>query len=286
MSIAFVTCAAIPGGTADDHPAAALLGAAFEIWDDPAVDWGSYDRVILRSPWDYTMKPAAFVDWCRSVGPERLRNDPALVAWNADKRYLAELPVATVPTTFVGPGDPLPVLAGEVVVKPNISAGARDTGRFGAALHAEAAALIERITVSGRTALVQPYLPAVDASGEVAMVHFAGELSHVLRKRAVLRPDEVAPINEDSEIRAAAAMFEDDLVVAGTAEPDELALAHDLLAHIADRFGTMPLYARVDVVRGPDGAATLLELEAVEPALYLAHAPGSAERFAAAVRAG
>lgn len=285
MRIAFATCAAMPDGVEEERAAAALVGATHEIWDDPAVDWSAYDRVILRSVWDYTMKAEAFLAWTARIGPERLRNVPALVAWNADKRYLADVPVPTVPTTFVGPGDGLPRLEGEVVVKPNISAGARDTGRFTAPVHDEAVDLIERIVSSGRTALVQPYLPSVDRDGEVSMVHFGGELSHVLRKRAVLAPDEVASINEGHEIRAAAAMFQEDLVGPGTAGDDEIALARTVLDDLASRFGGPPLYARVDVVRGPDGAPLLLELEAVEPNFYLEHAPGAAERFATAVLA-
>lgn len=284
MRVAFATCSAFPDGAPDDLPVAALLSADVRAWDDPTVDWAAYDRVIVRSTWDYTDRLDAFVAWCEAVGPGRLRNDPALVAFAADKRYLGELSAPTVPTTFVAPGDPLPALAGEVVVKPNVSAGARDTGRFGPSTHDVARALIKRIHAAGRVALVQPYLPAVDVRGETALVYLGGTLSHVLRKRAVLAPDEVAPPHPDDPGGAAAVMYEDDLVVAGAADAAERALAERIMAEVAQRFG-QPLYARVDLIAGEDGAPLLLELEVAEPALYLATAPGAAERFATAIRA-
>jgi len=283
VRVALATCSAFPDGVEEERPVAELLGAEFRVWDDPAVDWRSYERVVIRSTWDYTLRAREFLAWCEEVGPERLRNPPELVAWNADKHYLADLSCATVPTSFLEPGDPLPELSGDLVVKPNVSGGARDTGLFTAATHALARELIERILASGRTALVQPYMAAVAQRGETALVFIGGELSHVLRKRAVLAPDEIAPTVGDGG--PARAMLREDLVVPGECAPEQLALADGLLAEIERRFG-MPLYARVDLVEAPGGAPVLIELEAIEPRLYLHLAPGSAERLAAAVRAG
>jgi hypothetical protein len=285
MKIAFATCSAMQDGVADDRSAAEALDATFEVWDDQQAEWEAYDRVILRSVWDYTHHLDAFLAWCRSVGSARLRNDPDLVAFAADKRYLADLSVPTVPTTFVLPGCASPVLHGEVVVKPSVSAGARNTGRFGPAKHRDALQLIDRITASGCAALIQPYLTDVDTRGEIAMVHFHGVLSHVLRKRAVLRPDEVAPVAAGTTLGVAAAMLAEDLVAPGHATPQEIALARDLLAQIAAHFGGPPLYARVDVVTNADGDPMLLELEVVEPSLYLGLADRATDRFVAAVRA-
>jgi hypothetical protein len=283
VRVAFATCADLPDGWPDDGEAARLLGAEFVAWDDPAVDWEAYDRVILRSVWDYSRRAEEFLAWCAAVGPGRLRNPPELVAFNADKRYLGELDAATAPTTFVGPGDPLPELAGEVVVKPSVSAGARDTGRFGPGAHADALALVEKIQASGRVALVQDYLTEVDRSGETALAFIAGELSHVLHKRPVLRDEGVAPI-APGPMGVAAAMLEDDLVVAGSADDAQSEFAAAVLAEIIERFGTQ-LYARVDVAADAGGRPVLMEFEAIEPCLYLDLCPGSAERFAAAARA-
>ncbi|HEX8645595.1 MAG TPA: hypothetical protein VF715_01760 [Thermoleophilaceae bacterium] len=283
MRVALATCAPMPGGNPDDRPVAELVGARWEIWDDPSVDWASYDRVVLRSVWDYTGRADEFLTWCRAVGPERLRNHPELVAFNSDKCYLESLSAPTVPTQFVEPGAPAPELSGEVVVKPTVSAGARSTGRFRPEAHSGARALIEEITAGGRTAMIQPFLEDVEARGEVALVHFGGELSHTLLKRSVLAPDEVAPIAEQNPLGMAAAMLEDGLVTAGEASPAETALARSVLEEVAARFGGMPLYARVDLVRDAGGRPVLLELEAVEPHLYLATSAGAAERFARAI---
>jgi hypothetical protein len=283
VRVAFATCSWFPEGVEEEHPAVSLLGAELHRWDDPDVDWERYERVVIRATWDYPARVEEFLAWCRAVGPERLRNSPDLVAFNADKRYLRELRCATVPTTFVGPGDPLPALDGEVVVKPNVSGGARETGRFSPATHELALELIELIRASGRVALVQPHVASVESSGETAFVFLGGELSHVLHKRPVLDPDEVAPtVGEDGPARA---MLREDLVTpAAPPSADQLAFAESVLTETVERFGAQP-YARVDIVGDAEGRPVLLELEAIEPRLYLHLAPGGAERLAAAVLA-
>jgi hypothetical protein len=217
-----------------------------------------------------------------------LHNAPDLVRWNSDKRYLADLERAGLPvveTTFVEPHTPMPERPhGEVVVKPNVSAGGRDTGRFGADHSEEAAELVRRIHASGRIAMVQPYQASVDAEGETAVVFIGGEPSHALLKNAVLRPDEVAPVRADW-VGAAEAMYDPDLVVAGAAADDELDVARLVIAHLGEHFGRAPLYARVDMVRDPTGRARVLELEAIEPNLYFDEAPGAADRLAEAILA-
>jgi hypothetical protein len=279
--IAFATCDALPDGWPDDHPAARAVGATYETWSDETVDWHAYDRVVIRSIWDYTQHLGDFLAWSEHVGPERLRNPPALVAFNADKRYLGELKARHVPTVFVNAGDAHPTLDGEVVVKPNISAGARDTGRFTPDAHAQALELIDHITASGRVALVQPYLPTVDTHGETALVFFAGTFSHALHKGVVLRNPGIAPLADEGH-GPAAVMLEDDLVQAGTATEAEKAFADSVIAEITNRFGT-PLYARVDLFTDEDGEPILSELEVIEPSLYLATSPGAVDRFAAAI---
>lgn len=287
--VAIATCTAVDPEFGDDPDLVAALvdrGVAADrpVWDDAAVDWGAYDLVVVRSTWDYTLRRDEFVAWARSLG-DRLQNAPDVIDWNSDKAYLADLAgagLAVVPTTYVEPGQPVPALDGEVVVKPTVSAGAIDTGRFGPPTHGLARDLVGRIHASGRTAMVQPYLASVDTVGETAVVCLDGEPSHVLRKRAVLRPDEVAPVRE-GDIGAAEAMYEDDLVVASSATDAELAFAAEVMAWVQGRFGPPPLYARVDVVTGDDGAPVLMELEAVEPYLYLAESPGALDRLVDAI---
>lgn len=289
MRVALATCAAVPEGWEDEKLVAAALtsrGAepSLVVWDDPEVGWGAFDRVLIRSTWDYTHRRAEFVDWARAL-EDRLDNPAPLVEWNSDKHYLADLEAAgvpTVPTRFVEPGDPPPALDGEVVVKPAVSAGARDTGRFGPANHDAARALLARLGSAGRAAMVQPYLGSVEARGETAIVAIDGAESHVLRKRAVLGADREAPLRDD-ELGAAEAMYEPDLVQAGSANEPERGVAAAILEHLTERFGVAPLYARIDMLTGADGEPVLLELELVEPALYMSTAPGSEARLAEAL---
>lgn len=289
MRIAIATFTAMPPEFADDErlaDALRALGAKVERipWDDASTEWAGFDAVVVRSTWDYPRRRDEFVAWAERVG-ERLHNAPRVIRWNSDKSYLRDLAEAGIPvleTHYVGPADPAPALAGEVVVKPNLSAGGRDTGRFSAAAHGRALALIEAIQGSGRTAMVQPYEQSVDEAGETAVVCLNGEPSHVLRKGAVLRPDEVAPVRDDG-VGAAEVMYDPKLVTAGAATGEELALARRVLDHVTERFAYVPLYARVDMVAGSAGSPVVMELEAIEPNLYLDLAAGAAERVAAAI---
>jgi hypothetical protein len=288
MRVAIATFAAMPPEFRDDERLATALEtrgvqAACVPWDDGDTDWSTFDAVVIRSTWDYARRRDEFVAWADSVGA-RLHNAPELVRWNSDKHYLGDLCSAGIPvvaTAYVPPGE-APRLAGEVVVKPTVSAAGRDSGRFSPRTHQEALALIQRIHGSGRTAMVQPYVAAVDSVGETAIVFLDGEPSHVLRKAAVLRPDEVAPVRDDGA-GAAEAMYDPELVVAGEATGEEFELAGCVIEHVAERFGYVPLYARVDMVPGPEGAPILLELEVIEPNLYLDQVPGAADRVAAAI---
>lgn len=284
--VAFATCSWLPDGFADDHPAAALLRAEFRVWDDPTVDWSAYDRVVVRSTWDYTPRRDAFLAWARGVGPA-LRNPVELLAYSSDKRYLQDLArdgIPTVPTEVLEPGERFEPPTGACVVKPAISAGARDTGRFPASGRDAARSLVADIHASGRAALVQPYLERVEVAGETSLVVLGGELSHVLRKGVVLRQEGRAPTAPDGD-GPALVMLEPDLVVASSADEQERALARRVTRWLEGRFGAPPLYLRVDLLRGADGSPVVLELEGVEPALYLAAADGASERLVAAIRA-
>ena len=285
--VALVTADIFPDLYEDDHPLRDALierGVAVEAvcWDDPAADWESYDLAVLRSPWDYPGRHAAFVAWARTV--PRLANPADIVEWNTDKHYLAELAAAGLPitpTTFVEPGETwTPPGAGEWVIKPTISAGSKDTGRY--ALPADLAAAqahVTRLTAAGRTAMIQPYLTAVDTAGETSVLCLpdaTGELtySHAIRKGPLLTgPDVGRPHTEYTE--------EIEPRIPSTAE---WALATAALAAIPGGPERL-LYARVDMIPGPDGAPLLVELELVEPSLFFFTSPGSAQRFTDAIAA-
>jgi glutathione synthase/RimK-type ligase-like ATP-grasp enzyme len=273
VRVALATCAALPGLDEDGArllPALAALGVAAEpqVWDDPAVDWVAYDLVVVRSTWDYTLRREEFLAWAAAV--PHLANPLEVLRWNTDKGYLTGLAAAgvpVVPTLRLAPGEPYDPPAGELVVKPAVSAGARDTVRVRDGGRAQVAAL----HAQGRAALVQPYLPGLEREGETSLLFCDGELSHGARKAPLLPPGGgAAPRAGDQEITAR------------TPTSAQVEVARAALAAVP---GPAPLlYARVDLVPGEDGQPVVLELELTEPSLFLWLAPGAAGRYAAAIR--
>jgi glutathione synthase/RimK-type ligase-like ATP-grasp enzyme len=261
------------------------------VWDDPHIDWSAFDLVVVRSTWDYAPRRDEFVAWARRVeAVSQLANRADVIAWNTDKRYLAELAdagVPVVPTRFVAADLDTDAAAAvtaavtavadaaagsDLVVKPTVSAGAKDTRRHGTRDLREAIEHASSLASSGRGVMVQPYLDAVDASGETGMVAFRGRFSHAFRKGALLERGG-GPVT---------GLYADEDIGPRAGTPAELALAAELLSSVQARFGEL-LYARVDVLPGPDGEPVLLELELTEPSFFLATDPGAADRFAAAV---
>jgi glutathione synthase/RimK-type ligase-like ATP-grasp enzyme len=181
-----------------------------------------------------------------------------------------------VPTTFVDPGRrPEWPNAPEVVVKPSVSAGSKDTARFAVGDSGErerARALLEEIHAGGRTAMLQPYLDGVDERGETALIYFDGEFSHAIRKAPLLRPGE-GPTQS---------LFAPEKIQPREATAAERELGERVVTMVGEHFGPL-LYARVDLVPGLGGAPLVLELELTEPSLFLAHAEGAAERLASAL---
>lgn len=281
--VAIVTCAEIPLLEADDQlvlPALAALGvdASPVVWDDPAADWSAYDLVVLRSPWDYAQRHDEFLAWASAV--PRLVNPVATVAWNTDKRYLAELAAAglpVTPTTFLAPGDAWtpPAGDGEYVIKPAVSAGSRDTGRYGPADAEQAVAHVRRLQAAGRITMVQPYLPAVDSYGETALLYFAdpatGRLaySHAIRKGPMLTgPDE-----------GLETLYKPEEITPRMPTAAERAVGEAVVATLPDGL----VYARVDLIPDERGNPLLVELELTEPSVFMLHDEHAATRLATAI---
>jgi hypothetical protein len=283
MPVLLATCAALPDGDEDADllgPALAAAGVRFRWAPWPEIrDLDDDTLVVLRSTWDYPERRAEFLAWV--AGLRRVANDADVVAWNTDKLYLRDLAatgVPTVATTFAAPGEPVE-FAGhdEFVVKPSVGAGSRGAGRFAAGSVGAARAHAAQLHDAGRVVLVQPYLDAIDTVGETALIYLDGVFSHAIRKDAMLPAAIVHPVD-------GAALYVEEVVVARTPSSAELAVGAAALAAVRDRFGADQLYARVDLLPGPDGPV-LVELELTEPSLFLQHEPGAAERFAAAIAA-
>ncbi|WP_018545290.1 ATP-grasp domain-containing protein [Streptomyces sp. LaPpAH-108] len=243
--------------------------AESRFWDAPDADWASYDLVVIRSTWDYAWRTAEFADWVDRVeAATRLLNPAEVIHWNCDKRYVGDLAAAgvrTVPTRYIAPGSPadLPT-AHEYVIKPASGAGARYAARYTPAEHDTAVRHLARLHAEDLTAMVQPYMRAVDTGGERALQFFGGRLLHASRKGAVLTPGTAydAPRTPHPGLEP------------WQPSEAELAVAEAALAAVPggpDRL----LYARVDLVDGEDGLPVLMELELVEPNLFLFLHPGS-----------
>lgn len=277
--IALVTAATKPGLCEDDQPLLASLadtGIDFTIatWDDAAVPWAAYDDVILRSPWDYTGRPAEFLAWYERVAQQsRVHNELQMVRRNQHKKYLvdlAEAGVPVVPTVVVAEQQDAKKVARErgwslAVLKPAIGLGGRSMTLF-----RQDSDLDEPPLQGSATEwCVQPYVPSIKTEGEYSVVVVGGVVQHALVKR---------PGPTDFRVHDGRG---------GTHEPypvtDELAAsAADVLAAFGAEHS---LYARVDLIRLEDGRLALMELDVTSPCLYTEHNPGLAAAFAAAVAA-
>jgi glutathione synthase/RimK-type ligase-like ATP-grasp enzyme len=276
--LAIASSRQFPGIHEDDtHLAASLeqLGVACTvcIWNDPQVDWAAFDAVLIRTIWDYFEHYAAFLAWLDVL--ERLHvvtiNETRTLRWNSDKRYLLDFElqgVPVIPTRVVRGKDlqeALPSMSvNDVVVKPTVSGGAWHTvrGKVGTAEFEQACARLPKTL----DYLVQPFVPEIASHGEWSLMYFDGAYSHAVLKRPTVgdyRVQEqhggsIVPATPDEAIVHAASK-----TLAATA-----ALGHRELA-----------YARVDGVV-VNGQFLVMELEVIEPSLFLAERPDAAERFA------
>ena len=242
------------------------------------VGWGvdlttrAFDGAVIRSASDYVDHPRRFLDWCRETSNRMpLANPIDVLAWNSDKRYLRDLErtgVAVVPTLWLGPGETLTGIRWErFVVKPVISAGARASATYGRSGLPEARRHVDAITAGGVTAMVQPHLTSIDREGEVGVYVIGGEGSHAIRKAGVLRAG--APPAADLSLGR------HQQVVPSPLLEEHVRFARAVLDGVPggpDRL----LYVRVDMARGEEGELLLLELECIEPRLFLEHAPARA----------
>ena len=263
-------------GLDDDEPIAlaALRQADIAVdvvdWDDPDISWAAYDRVVLRSTWDYPQRLNEFLAWLERLSRVTdLRNPLPMVRWNLDKHYLADLEragVPVVPTTFAEPGDRPRFPAESFVVKPAVGAGSRDAASYDPTQHHLAAAHVDRLHAAGSSALIQPLLASVAVDGEWPLIFLDGRYSHAASKRVALP----AAGSVDG-------LFAQEDNAPHTADTAQITVAKAVVDVVVQRFG-VPTYARVDLVRDDRGQFRVLELEMVEPSLFLSQADPAAPR--------
>ena len=279
--IAFATSRALKDLNADDRLAAEALGrrgvtVVPAVWNDPKVDWSRFDRVIIRSPWDYHEHAADFLAWFGTLDRAGVpvHNPTPVLRWNLDKvylRWIEERGGSVVPTEFIPKGGTVDVA--EVlrargwtrgVVKPTISASAANTWIVSAASSAaDAKKIAPLLQRSGL--MIQPFLAEIETEGEISLLFYGGKYSHAVRKR---------PATGDFRVQ---------VEHGGTVEPATPSAATVREAQqIVDLRGDELLYARVDgVVVGDE--FLLMEFEVLEPQLFFPFHPQAAERFADAV---
>lgn len=276
--IAFATWRAQPQMTADDRLAIGPLrdrGIDVESipWSSTTVEWAQFDAVVLRSCWDYHVRVRAFVDWLEKLEAEDVRvlNAVPIVRWNLDKRYLqglAQRGFQTEPTVWLEPGASIELRAlldcqgwDEAVIKPAVSASAYDTWRVTRAGGVDDQDRLERMVDRG-TVMVQRLNPFIRTTGEWSFVFFGGEYSHAILKTPA--PNEFR-IQEKLGGRVRGA------------EPASSMVR--LAKQVIEAIPGDAVYARVDGIADAN-QLTVMEVELIEPSLFLGFSPDSPIHFA------
>lgn len=232
-------------------------------WSDPAIDWSAYAAVLVNCAWDYQDNHEKFLQTLDSINGAGVPvfNSPELIRWNIRKTYLREMEkrgVAIIPTLWPEAPTALDIRdamaafgADDVVLKRQVGAGARSQVRY------TKANLPASGRVLDRPGMIQPFVPSIATEGEYSFLFVDGAFSHALVKRAA---------EGDYRIQES---------YGGRSHPidptsADLAQARGVLEAIDE----IPLYARVDMVRGLDGSLLLMELEVIEPDLYVKDGPG------------
>ena len=280
--LAFVTYSGRPDITGDDGLAAAVLAERGHqvlplCWDGLNNDRPKLDLIVLRSPWNYHLLPEAFLSWLDEISQRtRVVNAPAIVRWNAHKRYLIELAakLPVIPTVLVTQGTHAEITklsarfnTDRIVVKPAISASAYLTDSFAVDQLSAAQAFLEKI-LSERDTLVQPFVDAIATEGEVSLMYFLGRFSH-----AVIKHPKAGEFRVQHELGGSITPY----------KPEDrlLSLCETALRNVPWR--EIPVYARIDVVNDPKIGWQLQELELIEPSLYLEYSRSAAAQFAEAI---
>ena len=281
MKIGLLSIADLTGFVADDELVVEPLRelghvAEFVPWQQTGVAWREYGGVIIRTTWDYQHNLQAFLDVLQEIESQtRLANTIAIVQWNADKRiYLRDLEqkgALTVPTLWNdGKIESRQVErwfdeleSEEIVIKPTVGANAQDALRI---RHGEQDVATLSSLFNKRSYMVQPFMRGITDEGEFSLFYIDGEYSHAILKTP--KPGDFRVQEEHGGI-----------IKSIHPSPGLLAAGQEILKHIS----TALLYARVDFVRTKKEEFALMELELIEPSLYLRTATHAPRFFAKAI---
>ncbi|GAA4434030.1 hypothetical protein GCM10023169_41110 [Georgenia halophila] len=291
--VTLATCSDVPNLDEDDAPLPdALADRGIDVriaaWDDPDVDW-SKGMVVIRSVHDYAVRREEFLAWAETV--PRLVNHADVLRWNTDKHYLLELErrgLPIIPTTWLEPvknyskhqlHTRFPA-NGDFVVKPAVSSGGSDTGRYTAVDATSRRQAINHamdLLTQDRSVMVQRYLESVDIRGETALIFMNGLVSHAVEKEAMLQ----GPFRPELEPQ--------EVVHARKANEAEWRLAEQartaIHSYIKDRMGRdeQLIFCRIDVAEGENDQMHVMEVALVDASLYLATSPTGVADFADAI---
>jgi len=243
-------------------------------WRTSNPDWNQYHAVYIGVPWDYPEDPDGFLAVLQTIheSSATLVNDLELVRWALPKTYLRDLEergAAIVPSIWCDE------MAGHlleqafaahkterIIVKPVISTNATDTFLLTRERARDLATELSK-TFDKRAFVVQPFIENIQTEGEFSLFYFNGQFSHATLK---------VPKAEDFRVQ------EEHGAQVLSIEPEpELLRTGDSVMRLVD---PMPVYARADFVRGPDGRFLIMELELIEPSMYLRMDPQAPQRFA------
>jgi glutathione synthase/RimK-type ligase-like ATP-grasp enzyme len=246
-------------------------------WRDPSTDWNDYDAVYICTPWDYPEDPELFMQVLETIDASSavLINSLPLARWTLAKTYLRDLAERggnVVPSLWFDdfdagqiPGWFDALDSDRIVIKPSVGANAQDTFVLTTTVSEELAGQL-RQTFTGRAFFVQPFMVNVQAEGEYSLFFFDGEFSHAILKTPA-QGDFRSQEEHGADIRS----------IKATAEL--VAAAEQILTLVTPS----PTYVRVDLVRDNTDNYLLMELELIEPSLYLRTDEASAIRFARAI---
>jgi hypothetical protein len=199
-------------------------------WDDPQVQWSDYSIAVLRSPWDYHERVAEFSAWLKVVATQtRLMNTLPIVEWNLDKRYLREL------------------MSADIAVMETVFVETETDLSDG---------------VFSRDVIVKPAISAGSNNTARYKIDVAGATEHA---RKLLNK---APIFADTDQNHNGLYVVEEITLR-IPSAAERAFGDKVVAFVKNKFGSSPLYARVDMVVNADGVPELMELELTEPSLFL-----------------